>query len=151
KLNTLAAGTPALVRKVSGDKITPIAGNVTISTALADGSSADIVKMYGSYEQGKTITDADAYYIKNDKFWQCNGSFFCDAFRAYFKSSGSSSPYYEISIDDDISGIHRVEGERERESVYDLQGRKVNGKSRLPKGINIVRLANGKTQKVVTR
>ena len=103
------------------------------------------------------------YYIKEDKFWQCNNYFNCGAFRAYFTVTGSSSPSYTIVIgDDDITGIDNVElsnsqtFELSNSRTYTLDGRPINSRpstldSRLNGGIIIVKQANGKTQKVMIK
>ena len=150
KLATLPAGTPALMRKVSGTGITATASNVSVLTAPGAGTST-AVEMYGTFQQGVEVTDANAYYIKNNKFWQCNNKFYCDAFRAYFKISGSGSPSFSINIsDDDVTGITSATDDKEATmvAIYAPDGTR---RTTLQQGVNIVKLSNGKTVKTVKR
>ena len=150
KLNTLPAGTPALVRRVSGTSITATASDVSVLTAPGAGTSS-AVEMCGTFAQGVEVTDANAYYIKNNKFWQCNNKFYCDAFRAYFKITGSSSPSFSINInDDDVTGVSSATDDKDATvmAIYSADGTK---RSTLQQGINIVKLSNGKVQKIVVR
>lgn len=148
KVATLPAGTPALMRKVSGTGITATASNVSVLTAPGAGTST-AVEMYGTFQQGVEVTDANAYYIKDNKFWQCNNKFYCDAFRAYFKISGSGSPSFSISIsDDDVTGVSSATDDKEAAvvAIYAPDGTR---RTTLQQGVNIVKLSNGKTVKTV--
>ncbi len=150
KLATLPAGTPALMRKVSGTGITATASNVSVLTAPGAGTST-AVEMYGTFQQGVEVTDANAYYIKNNKFWQCNTRFYCDAFRAYFKINGSGSPTFRINIsDDDVTGVSSAMDDKEATvvAIYAPDGTR---RTALQQGVNIVKLSNGKTVKTVKR
>ena len=150
KANTLTAGTPSLVRKVSGNGITATAGNVSVMKAPGAGAST-AVEMFGSFEQDAEVTDANAYYIKNDKFWQCNNKFYCDAFRAYFKMAGNGSPTFSIKIcDDDVTGISSAmdDGEATVVAVYAPDGTR---RATLQQGVNIVKLSNGKAVKIINK
>ena len=147
KVDNLAAGTPALVHKVSGDAITSTATNVPVTaTIVAPGGS---VQMTGVYEKTK-VEDANAYYIKDNKFWQCNNNFYCGAFRAYFTTSSAPSSAFDILItDDDPTAIASAANEGVAAiAIYSVDGKKL---ATLQKGVNIVKLANGKTQKVVVK
>ena len=144
---TLAAGTPALVQKLGGDAITATAANVAVSETITAPSGA--VQMIGTYDRIK-VEDPNAYYIKDNKFWQCNNNFYCGAFRAYFTTSGAGSNSFSIVIDnDDLTAIAGAEaGDTEAVAIYGVDGKKT---AALQKGVNIVKLADGKTQKVVVK
>ena len=144
---TLTAGTPGLVQKVSGDAITATATNVPVSATIAAPSGS--VEMYGVYETTR-VEDPNAYYIKDNKFWQCNNYFFCGAFRAYFTASGAGSNSFSIVTDnDDPTAIAFAEADNDAAvAIYSTDGTRLGT---LQKGVNIVKLANGKTQKVVVK
>ena len=144
---TLTAGTPGLVQKLDGDAITATATDVPVSATIVAPSGS--VKMYGVYEQTR-VEDPNAYYIKDNKFWQCNNYFFCGAFRAYFTASGAGSNSFSIVTDnDDPTAIASVEaGNDAAVAIYSTDGTRLGT---LQKGVNIVKLANGKTQKVVVK
>ena len=144
---TLTAGTPGLVQKLDGDAITATAANVPVSATIVAPSGS--VKMYGVYEKTK-VEDPNAYYIKDNKFWQCNNYFFCGAFRAYFTVTGSTSPSFDIVLNgDDPTAIAFVEADNDAAvAIYSTDGTRLGT---LQKGVNIVKLANGKTQKVVVK
>ena len=141
---TLTAGTPALVQKLSGDAITATAANVPVSATIAAPSGT--VEMYGVYERTK-VEDPNAYYIKDNKFWQCNNYFFCGAFRAYFTTSGAGSNSFSIIVDnDDPTAIAGVEaGNDAAVAIYSTDGTRLGT---LRSGINIVKQADGKTLKI---
>ena len=141
---TLTAGTPALVRKLSGSSVTAAATNVPVSAAINNTSGA--VNMYGTYEM-TMVEDANAYYIKDNKFWQCNNYFFCDAFRAYFTASGAGSNSFSIIVDnEDPTAIAGVEaGNDAAVAIYSTDGTRLGT---LRSGINIVKQADGKTLKI---
>ena len=144
---TLTAGTPGLVQKLDGDAITATAANVPVSATIAAPSGT--VEMYGVYERTK-VEDPNAYYIKDNKFWQCNNYFFCGAFRAYFTTSGAGSNSFSIVTDnDDPTAIAFAEADNDAAvAIYSTDGTRLGT---LQKGVNIVKLANGKTQKVVVK
>ena len=141
---TLTAGTPGLVQKLDGDAITATAANVPVSATIVAPSGS--VKMYGVYEKTK-VEDPNAYYIKDNKFWQCNNYFFCGAFRAYFTASGAGSNSFSIVTDnDDPTAIASAEaGDNEPVAIYSTDGTRLGT---LRSGINIVKQANGKTLKI---
>ena len=150
KVDNLAAGTPALVHKVSGSAITAAAANAPVSATIAAPSGT--VQMIGKYERTK-IEDPNAYYIKDNKFWQCNNNFYCGAFRAYFTTSSAPSSAFDILIaDDDPTAISSMLNAQcsmsDAVAIYSVDGKKL---ATLQKGVNIVKLANGKTQKVVVK
>ena len=146
KLDVLPANTPALVAKVSGESISANASNVAVSSAL-DSSVNGNVTMHGSYANNTKVDDPNAYYIKNNQFWLNNGYFYIDAFRAYFTVEGAQAKSLRISPDgatmiDALVG----DGEVGITEYYDASGARI---SNLRKGVNIVRLSNGETKKII--
>lgn len=148
KQETLAANTPAIVAKLNGGGITASAENVAVVTN-ATSPVCRTVTMHGSYANNTRVEGANAYYIKSNKFWQCNGYFFVDAFRAYFTVNGSA-PAKSLSIfsDDAVTALSALtdDGSVKVEGYYDANGKRQDG---LRKGMNIMKMSNGKSQKVL--
>lgn len=149
KLDNLPAGTPALVRKLSGTGIAPTATNVSVGGNVSPVSGT--VDMYGSFKK-VNITTQNSYYLKNDnKFYKINGNFNCVAFRAYFVVSTSAAKHNIITIgDDELTAINALVGESDVkvEAIYDASGAR---HSEMKSGLNIIKLSNGKTQKIMVK
>lgn len=149
KIDKLAAGTPALVRKVNGTGINPTATDVPVSATINNATNGTVT-MYGSYEE-KKIDNANAYYIKSNKFWQCNNYFYCDPFRAYFVADNAGSNSFGIVIsDDELTGISNTASVNADEAmaIYSIDGKRLGT---LQQGVNIVKLSNGSTKKVIVK
>lgn len=155
EVDELAAGTPAIMQQ-KGGKASINATNVTVSNEIKE--AADVVTMHGSYTMDTKVTDANAYYIKGDKFWKRSDvaddpHFFCDAFRAYFTVEGNAAVQAKalaINVSGNPTGVNAVEELTGNgiEAVYNAAGVKQNG---MQKGVNIVRLANGKNITVIVK
>lgn len=95
----------------------------------------------------------DVYFLNSDAFHQAKTSLTVPAFRAYIQPSsitGSTAKASVLNIhivdEDEVDGIGSAQNDDfDVEAVYDLQGRKQNG---LQKGMNIMKMSNGKTIKV---
>lgn len=153
---SVPANTPAVFRRLdeSATRVTLSATSVGVSqtTSASTADDCDGWSLVGSYT-AQTVTDANAYYIAQDKFWKTSGSITLNPFRSYFvNTTGSSVKQLAIEIDETATGIQFVESGalRDESEIYDLAGRKfsmVNGQwSMLPKGVYII---NG--QKVLIR
>lgn len=149
KYETLPAGTPALVRKLSGDGIAPTATNVVVGGDAAPISGT--VTMHGTFKK-IAVFDSNAYYLKDDnKFYHINQYFNCDTFRAYFTVSTSPGKPGVITIgEDETTAINALVGESDVkvEAIYDASGAR---QSEIKNGLNIVKLSNGKTQKIMVK
>lgn len=152
---TLTAGTPAIIKKVketTSITCTATDATETISSTINSTTAANSdYQLIGSYTQDQLVSDNNAYYIYDDKFYKNGSSFFADAFRAYLKGSSVGSPTFSILVDEDPTGINNATGAdnaAEIEGVYSVSGAKL---SDLQKGINIVRYSSGKTQKVILK
>lgn len=145
---TLPANTPALMQKISGSSVTCSATNVEI---IADGdlNGTGIVAMYGSYANDTKVTDANAYYIKNNKFWLNNEYFFIDAFRAYFTYAPVGGAKASVlSLGDVPTAINSLTSNEGVAGVYDANGVK---KGSVGNGMNIIKMADGKCVKVYVK
>ena len=155
EVETLTAGTPAIMMK-KGDKVTVNAENVAVSNAINETNGT--VTMHGSYTQDMKVTDANGYFISANKFYRRSNAetdphFFCDAFRAYFTADDAATAgakMYTISTGNNATGVNSIEEINNNgiEAVYNAAGVKQNG---IKKGLNIVRLANGKNISVIIK
>lgn len=150
KAETVPAGTPAIFQTNATTLEAIGAGNVTPTLT---NSTSDIT-LIGTYAPIK-VTDANAYYIKSNKFWRraeaADGYFTVAPFRAYFTASNTSSPSFSISVvDDDLTGLENLVGDDalEVKCYYDLSGNKY---STPQKGVNIIEFSTGKTQTVIIK
>lgn len=152
---TLEAGTPAIMERLA-DNVVITAADAALSSEISPVEGA--VTMYGSYTQDNKITEANAYYIKDNKFYQrAHGAddahFFCDAFRAYFTIDDAASQAKAFTLvewDGNATAVDGVAGQQpsEIEAVYSTNGTRLQS---LRKGINIIRYGNGKTQSVIVK
>lgn len=149
KYNVLPAGTPALMRKVAGEGVSVVAKNVPVSNNIIEVS--DNVNMFGAYSTTK-VENANAYYINENKFWQCNDYFYCGPFRAYFSlpPSQANARCYEINYNTTtaISTLTGEDSNMKVEATFDANGIKT---SSLKQGINILKLSNGTHQTVIIK
>lgn len=151
KTESLPAGTPAIIKKLAGDDITITATGATLNGNINNTTGA--VNMFGSYTQDEKIADENAYYILDNKFWQCNEYFYCDAFRAYFTPAAGAPAANCLSLKESLGNptlVDIVAGNTANgiQGVYNTAGVKMQG---LQKGINIVRLASGETKTVIIK
>lgn len=152
---TLAAGTPAIIKKLtSAENVTLAASGVEVSGTISNPTGA--VTMYGSYTQGTKVTDDNAYYIYNNKFYRraqqtaevTDPHFICNAFRAYFVpqlgEGGCADTFSlrELPAEPTAVEATAVDALNSIQEVYNTAGVRL---PELQKGVNIVRLANGKT------
>lgn len=145
---TLPANTPAIVAKQNGGNMTSRASGVKVVTKNNKAVSGNVI-MHGSYANNTKVDDTNAYFIYNDKFWQCNGHFFVDAFRAYFTVDGTAyAKSLSISADNIPTTLSALtgEGDVKVEAYYGMDGKQQDG---LRNGMNIVKLSNGRSQKIL--
>ncbi len=117
----LEAGQPGLVQKFAGDGIAPAATSVEVVGSKDDQTLVDgTVTMIGSFANDTKVTDENAFYIKDNKFWQraeaseqiADPCFYIDAFRAYFKVEPAANQSRIMSIvvnGDEATGIDALE------------------------------------------
>ena len=150
------AGTPAICKFGSEGSNTITAANVNVVTGVQTESvTDDAITLIGSFT-AKTIdataTTDNVYAISGGKFVRATKTLNLKPFRAYFTTSGSApSNGFSIAVDDDsITAINALTGEGEVTiaSIYSADGKQVND---LQPGLNIVKLSNGKVQKILVR
>ena len=147
---TLAAGTPAIVEKVTGNAIT-----ATGSGALAAaGAPTGNLELIGTFEK-KTVLAADypgknIYAISNNQFVQGLTSITVPAFRAYFTAEESAEANLRLGFGDEATAIEKLTGKDgvEVEAVYSVSGA---SQPALQKGINLVKFSDGSVKKVIVK
>ncbi len=153
----IAAGTPVLVKKNDGQ--------TTIEVKATD---ADMVKEPVATEGSNRLVgtfstvvlngsdNADCFFIAKDKFYKVadystGNGVKVSPFRAYLQTT-SISCASQLRIDNEANGIDAATiADTLNDSAtecYDINGRRTNG---IQKGLNIVRLGNGKTMKVFVK
>lgn len=151
KLTTLEAGTPAILRVDEGTtKICVTATDVEISTDLITTPAGDLT-LEGSFTS-LDLTDTEGYIISNNKFWNIqeikgNSTVGIKPLRAYLAGSIPSGAKVLNIGGSEESSIDAINAISKGNAVfYDINGRRIND---LQRGINIVKLANGKKKKIV--
>ena len=106
------------------------------------------------FDDVTTDTENDYYYISNNKFMHATKKLTVNPFRAYFtmtKSSSAPSNGFNIAVDDDsMTAIEALTGEGDTTitAIYTTDGKQL---SDLQQGLNIVKLSNGKVQKIMVK
>jgi hypothetical protein len=144
--NTITAGRPYIIKWTEGgtDVTNPVFNAVTISSANCAGiPSADgTVTFQGTYAPAPLAKDDPSnLYLgaSNMLYWPEGDNFKVNAFRAYFKlSDGTNASRFVLNFDNGESTTS-VDGLQftvdSGETLYDLQGRRVNASPK--KGIYI--------------
>ena len=132
-------------------------GRETATTLSASATAGSVTNSNGWTLKGTyartTVYEEDepnSYYIKDNAFCKVNGNFKIKPLRAYFTApSGANSDRYEISIIDEATALNNLTEEDLSVRVI----RNINGMrlSRLQRGINLVTMSNGITQKIIVK
>ena len=156
---TVPAGTPAIF-KVNGGTFTATSNNVEVLTGAQNESiTDDDIVLHGTlgkliFDDVTTDMENDYYYISNNKFMHATRKLTVNPFRAYFtmtKSSSAPSNGFNIAVDDDsMTAIEALTGEGDTTitAIYTTDGKQL---SDLQQGLNIVKLSNGKVQKIMVK
>lgn len=146
----VAPGTPVIFKKNSTDGNT-----ITFTTSDAnvkkEGPTTG-VKLVGTYTN-KTINSGleNIYFINGDMFHQAKASLTVPAYRAYINntSAGAKASVLNIVVaGGEVNGIEAVTSDATVTAIYDANGRQLTAPQ---KGMNIMKLANGKTVKLMIK
>lgn len=159
KVDKVPANTPAIYSVASGVKDLAITGSGTnIAVTPTESSSSDEnnsgFTLVGVQKKTETLTDgSNNYYIAQNKFWKPTGTDVnVRPQRAYFKTNGAESLAKVFSIvADETTGITSPDYEGNAPTVvgiYSVNGMRQDG---LRPGINIVKMSDGSSRKVVIR
>lgn len=148
EVEEVAPGTP-VVFYVEGAEATFTTENAKVNTSDLGEQSGNLV---GTYSQ-QNITEglSDIYFINGNKFHQAKASLTVPAYRAYIKnaSAGAKAAVLSIVVDGEATAIEGVAADlNDTQAIYDVNGRQLSAPQ---KGINIMKLANGKTVKLIIK
>jgi hypothetical protein len=146
--SAIEAGVPYMVRVA--EEVTSIeVENVTVNTTLNNASTGDI-EFVGVYESGNV--PVGTFFISDNKFYHATGgSNTIKAFRAYLAPVNANIKAVGYSFDDvDATFIEGVESAETAVpvAVYAADGALRAG---LQKGLNIVKMSDGKVKKVFVK
>lgn len=152
--DVVSAGTPAICKFTTTGENTIESYVVNVCTDVAEDTQSDDITLIGSFAK-QTILAADvpnAFYISGGKFWHATGTLTVNPFRAYFTTnSASPSNGFSITVDDDnVTAIQALTGESDVTvtAIYTADGKQIG---ELQNGLNIVKLSNGKTKKIMIK
>lgn len=144
-------GVPYMVRNTSlGENLTAITmENVEVNTVTLNDVDGGAVKFVGQYiSENVPVGD---YFISSNTFYQAeDNTNTMKGFRARFVPASAGVKSLSYSFDDvDFTGIEGVEGNAaEIIAIYGVDG---TLRSDFQKGINIVKMSNGTTKKVLVK
>ena len=146
---SIEAGTPYLVKPTSDDITNPTYSDVTLKAQAAKSITYGDYKFVATYGPKNLATDKTELFLTTDgklNYPQTNAQATLKGMRAYIQVPANAGA--TLFIDGEATGIQSIDnGQLTMDnSVYDLQGRKVNSQlsiinSQLKKGLYIV---NGK-------
>lgn len=147
--SSIEAGTPYMVKTSSVWSSTTIE-NTDVTSVLNDVDGSGIVTFKGNYISRNVPTDA--FFISGNKFYQAiNENNTLKAFRGYFEATGAAGVnVLNFTFDDEVTGIDTTVADPTAEviAIYSLDGRRIES---LQRGVNIVKLSNGKTKKLIVK
>lgn len=142
----IAAGTPVIFQRT---------GSETTFTIESDEANIPVVDptpangLVGTFTTVDITTELGSkYYLNGDHFHKADTKLTVPAFRAYINNPTVSAKVLSIFTEDEADGIDAIVNDNDVETIYDLQGRKQNT---LQPGMNIVKMANGRTLKVYVK
>jgi hypothetical protein len=151
KAESIKAGTPYMVR-VAGPVTLIEVENVTVNTTLDNNASTGDIEFVGVYESG--FVPEGSFFINDNTFYRAaDESNTLKAFRAYLTLTPMNANVKSVgyTFDDmDATVIEGVEDAEKAEpvTVYGADGALRAG---LQKGLNIVKMSDGKVQKVLVK
>ena len=148
----VAPHTPVVFKKATSD-LEINEENATVSLNKTPTLTADA--LVGTYTDANITADGSIYFINGNQFHQAQVSVKVPMYRAYINytaPAGGSAPR-ALSIvvggGDDATAIGTLTtGDADVEAIYDAAGRKLQAPQ---KGMNIMKLANGKTVKLIVK
>lgn len=149
----VAVGTPVIFFKDNTGEATITSSNANIKINSTPAEQSGDIHLVGTFSQ-QTITSglASIYFINGDKFHQAKASLTVPAYRAYIVNSvpGAKPAMLQIAVDGEASAIEAVTVAdiNTATAIYDANGRKLSAPQ---KGMNIMKLANGKTLKLIVK
>lgn len=154
KVDKVEANQPAIYSLTNNGSNLSIGGdNVAVAAKVTNDVNKGTFTLKGVQTEVKKL-DANStnyYYIAQDKFWQpTTNSVIVRPQRAYFETTASSTSAKVLSIvDGETTGISSAEtSEPTIVGIYTVGGTKIDN---LEKGINIVKMSDGTTKKIILK
>lgn len=149
----VAVGTPVIFFKDNTGEATITSSNANIKINSTPAAQSGTIHLVGTFSQQNITSDlASIYFINGDKFHQAKASLTVPAYRAYITntSAGAKPAMLQIAVDSEASAIESVTVAdiNTATAIYDANGRKLSAPQ---KGMNIMKLANGKTLKLIVK
>lgn len=149
EIETAEPGTPVVFANTTkGTSVTFTTENASVSATVPTTTGT----LIGTYtEQNITSGLESIYFINGDKFHQAKASLTVPAYRAYIQntSAGAKAAVLNIVVDGEATAIEGVAADiNDTQAIYDVNGRQLSAPQ---KGINIMKLANGKTIKLIIK
>lgn len=146
----VAVGTPVIFHKENTGEATITSKNAQIKIGSTPAAQSGDIHLVGTYS-AQTIKEGltSIYFINGDKFHQAKASLTVPAYRAYIQntSAGARAAVLSINVDGEATAIESLVSDMNTATaIYDLNGRQLAAPQ---KGINIMKLANGKSVKVI--
>lgn len=134
--------TAAGVKEFSAENVKIPANQTEVSTSTANWT------MTGRYVTVVKKADDNAYGFSGGQLYRNTGTMTVNPFRAYFTTTSSNAKaVMDVEFGNTPTAINNLEnGSFEFNEVYNLNGVRQNS---LQNGVNIVKMANGKTIKVI--
>lgn len=146
---SVAANTPVIFNKGTTADLEIRETNATVSLANAPVANGMLI---GTFTD-TTVPTGNTYFVNGDQFHKVQVSLKVPAFRAYINVGGGSAKSNVLNlnvVDSGATGIEAdmINGLSAINGIYDLDGRQLSAPQ---KGINIMKLANGKTTKMIVK
>lgn len=143
--------TPVVFSKTAGD-LEINETDATVSLVTPETLSSD--DLVGTYESTSITADGNIYFINGDTFHKAQVSVKVPMYRAYIYYTASGAKPDVLNLN--VIGIGNADGiesavmdaTNTAEAIYDVNGRQIAAPQ---KGLNIMKLANGKTVKVMLK
>lgn len=148
----IAAGTPLIFYKDNTDEAIITSSNASVKIGATPTAQSGTLALAGTFEN-KTITEglANIYYINGDKFHQAKASLSVPAYRAYINYSVQNAKpiILSILIGGETTGLENTSVENaSATAIYDMNGLRLSAPK---KGVNIMKMSNGKTVKLIIK
>ena len=147
----IKSGVPYMVRNTSlGSPLTEIVmANATVNTTVKNDKETDHVTFTCVYHNG--YVPEGAYFISGNKFYlAADGSNTMKGYRAYFMPKGQVANVKGMSFtwEEDVTDVETTISSAEIVGIYNISGVRLN---EMQRGINILQMSDGTTQKVIIR
>ena len=150
EVNEVAAGVPAIVWAGAEDKSFEVTGDGALAEAKTSNGTVQLTGSYTDQVIDVTAEPGTSYYgISNNTFVKATKTLTVKPFRAYLTTSTADAKERLTLDTPEATAISALTAEDAAvEAVFNAAGARQNG---LQKGLNIVKMNNGQTLKVVVK